>query len=148
MVSGSQATLEAEMTDKSDQEALTGQLADTVAWIKGSEMDRAVTYVERGRSHQSLSNAELFERWKFAATEVARDMISEENRAVENDLKAEIDLRGLVPPWEAVKDVLADALKQFVDRMRREDPAWLVRFEEHLVGNAADFKAKKQSSEN
>lgn len=139
------------MTDKPSQEAPTAIVADAVAWIKGSEMDRAVAYVHRGRAHFSLSDAELFERWKAAVAEVARDWVSEENRAVENDLKAEIDLRGLAPPWDAVKDVLADALKRFtehVGRMQREDPDRLARLENHFVGNAADFKAKKQSSEN
>src|ERR1700721_2772169 len=105
--------------------------ADGVAWIRSAEVGQTANYLKRGRNHASMPGYAILDRWKFAVQELAADPAfgadpgSAHPRPAENQLKAEIEVRRLAAPIDAVKadvEALTAGFIQTLERLMRDNP--------------------------
>lgn len=91
------------------------------AFLQSKSMNEAADYVARGRAHQGEGSEVLKDRW----IEAFRLWAADHNQAKPmDDLRAELELRGEEPPYEAVKAEL-DAVTAKLAAMEFDDEAKL-----------------------
>jgi hypothetical protein len=86
----------AAVTQKLESEVRTIMLS----WLESASVDTVADYVSRGRRFACLGEDGLLEKWKVAFKAMAAQPSSESARADSRDLGAEIEYRGLKPPYE------------------------------------------------
>jgi hypothetical protein len=122
---------------------------DIESWLASNSVDRVANYVARGRRHSSLQDDPLFEAWKSAMRAMAADPFSKERRMHEDDLVAEIKLRGLTVPYEDVKDafekLISSAVKMAETLSQYPDDA--ERINEEIVKDIQEFKNKRDRAQ-
>jgi hypothetical protein len=87
--------------------------------------DRIADYAARGRKHEHLEDQMLVLEWVLAVREMAEDVRDYKRKAVEDDLKSELQMRGMEPPLELVRDELDRYCAKFnraIEEMRFNDP--------------------------
>jgi hypothetical protein len=120
---------------------------DVLSWLESKQVDRTAAYAQRGRRHSGLGNEGLIEAWKTAFRALAKDPHNDDRRAEEQDLQAEIELRGLVAPYVEVMD----AIKEFVAAGKRaaedleQDPEAGKRADEILTRELTEFKNRSKN---
>ena len=125
--------------------------AELISWLHGSQLDNAVDYIRRGRKHTGLSTEALFAAWEAKFRGMADDPFSTELLAEETDLAAEIELRGLAPPYERVEEPMSRfiaALDAQFELMKLNAPELYAGANQGLAREIAEFKAKKLRSNN
>jgi hypothetical protein len=85
---------------------------DLVSMLLAGQMDFAADYVRRGRAHRNLTDAELREEWKAAFRAHSQEPRPGLLRRTLQDFQAELDLRKLDPPFDAVREDLDRAAHQ------------------------------------
>lgn len=123
---------------------------DFTAWMRSNEMDRISAYLQRGRFYSSLSDEVLTDRWILAAREMCLDAVSPGKRQIECDLKAELDLRGIAAPFDAIEAellVLHQRFAEGIERLRQESPTELARVDAELTELVEDFQHRKGASQ-
>jgi hypothetical protein len=129
--------------------APTSEYDDFLGWLESTRLDRVADYVQRGRRNVSLSNDVLFEAWKQTMRSIAEDP-NPELIAREQDLVAEIEVRGLVAPYAEVKDAIEAVLSraaQYVEKLA-QDPQEDEHLSEEIERGVAEFKEKRDQSRN
>jgi hypothetical protein len=110
-----------------------------------------MAYLQRGRFHAHLSDESLIDQWISAAHDMCLDASSAQKQQTESDLKAELDLRGLAAPFDALQTELQILHQRFADgieRLRRDNPEEFARVNAQLAGLVGDFQERKASSQN
>ena len=101
--------------------------SDLEAWLASNRVDDTADYMTRGRKHSNLPDNKLFEAWKSAVRAMAAQPGAAEHRALHTDLSAEIELRGLKAPREAVREALEkfrSSVGESADRLKRDPDEW------------------------
>ena len=83
-----------------------GEMVD--AFLQHELMEEAAAYLRRGRRFATLPSDELRARWVAAFKEL-RTRGSEACKQEISDLEAELRMRGIDPPFDAVRDELEAA---------------------------------------
>ena len=103
---------------------------DLLSWLASCDADYTADYLNRGRSYGALSVDELSAQWVISFREIAADIQNAKARSLNSELKYEMDLRLIKPPYDLVRDELntiAAATAAFFEQLKREDP---VRYDE------------------
>jgi hypothetical protein len=112
---------------------------DVIAFLAADRMEKTRAYVERGRLFSRLDQEALEARWIQTFEATAADP-STENRALNNDLSSEFELRSLEPPYGKVKDAIdlfAAKAAAAMAEIQQSDPA---RHEEIQLDLLAEFE--------
>jgi hypothetical protein len=99
------------------------------AFLKDSDMDDTASYLGRGRRHQTMTDAEVQDRW----ASLFKDWVSGglgRNQDLE-DIRSEQGLRNLMPPYERVLDEVA-AMKAMVKERISTNPNLRTAVEDYL----------------
>jgi hypothetical protein len=121
---------------------------DLVSMLMAEQMDFAADYVRRGRAHRNLTDAELSETWRAAFTAHSHVPLPGHLRGTLRDFHAELDLRQLAPPFDAVRedlDRLTAAAMETLERLRA-DPERFEDVEKELQADLTAFKEKRDQS--
>lgn len=110
--------------DEKDEMRLTVE-----AFLQDKSMNEAADYVARGRAHKDEEIGVLKERWIESFKLWAADPAQVRRM---NDLKAEIELRGEEPPYEAIEAEL-EAVTARVAAIKASDEAKIAFGEEVLA---------------
>jgi hypothetical protein len=123
---------------------------DVELFLANEQVDQIADYASRGRIYERLTDGELAEKWIHGFRLVADAPSDERRRAIETDLRAEFQLRGIEPPYDLVRSeinrVVEDMSSGF-EIMTRDDPDAVDEMNEELQQDIADLKARiKQSN--
>lgn len=124
--------------------------ADVRSFIESGQIDKIADYAKRGRLYAQLTDGELSEDWRQAVRVMAKDPFSFEPRRIEDDLRAEINLRGLQPPFDSVKEAFEEFISkvgEFHEELKKR-PDDYQRANEELVRDIDEFKASRERSKN
>src|SRR3954452_5676708 len=94
---------------------------DTETLRANMTSDRIGDYAARGRKHQHLEDQMLVLEWVLAVREMADDVRDYKKKAIEDDLKSEMQMRGMEPPFELVRNELDRYCAEFdkaIEEMR------------------------------
>jgi hypothetical protein len=111
---------------------------EMLSFLQKQKSDAAIAYVTRGRAFKNSDVEILKTRWVEIVGEMAE--LNHTNAVERDDIEAELTLRGVEPPAEAVNmeramaNMVADLL-----RMRTEEPAKFKKMEEFVGAAALDF---------
>jgi hypothetical protein len=97
---------------------------DLGSMAESDRLDRVANYIHRGRKHQGLSNEVLLDAWKQGMQALAKE-ISDHNFKIHEDLQSEIELRGLAPPYDDVKEAFEEfcsKIAEGLEELKRADP--------------------------
>ncbi|WP_213741906.1 hypothetical protein [Bradyrhizobium sp. dw_411] len=75
---------------------------DVLGWIQSERIDDVAEYAARGRKYAALSDEEAKSQWVHAFQSLANDFVKSQWWQIQIDLSAELELRGLEPPYEQV----------------------------------------------
>jgi hypothetical protein len=121
----------------------SGDLQQQVhAFLRDSQLEKNAEYASRGRAYRGLSDSELSDKWCAAFTAFADSPSDRDVGRLENDLAAELDLRGLELPLAMVADAW-DRFKAQSDAAfseAKKDPDRFAQIEQDLVDDFAKFK--------
>lgn len=123
----------------------------TDAWIASAEMDRTTAYVIRGRAFREQSDTDLLSQWKAAFEAFAEDLGCRSKAMAESDLKSEVLLRGLVPPFGEVQDalnLLSLTFESAMAKLAAERPDELRRLETGLMQMVDRFQQDPNRGQN
>jgi hypothetical protein len=123
---------------------------DVLSFLGDQRIDQVADYANRGRRHRDLSDAWLLETWLAAFRTMAANPLSEQARADEIDLAAELQLRGQLVRYDLVEDEL-DAYIAKVDKLsalKRGDPNEWHRINDELTRDIVEFKARRDTNKN
>jgi hypothetical protein len=73
-----------------------------IGWASSQAADRLADYVARGRKHQPMSTDQLIHAWIDAFRSMVNDVRNRQKRSLQEELKAELLLRGTEPPYGSV----------------------------------------------
>ena len=121
---------------------------DIASMFLAEQMDFAADYVKRGRAHRNLTDAELNEAWKAAFRAHSHEPRPGPLRRTLQDFQAELDLRQLAPPFDAVQedlDRLKTAATEAFERLRA-DPERLEEVDKDLRADLIAFREKRDRS--
>jgi hypothetical protein len=119
---------------------------DVEGFAANNRIDRVADYAARGRCHRNLSEPALDEVWVAAFTEMAIHPADPDRRHAVNDLDAEFELRGRLPPLLRVReyqDQYARAIFGAFASMSDEERAAANR---DLQRDIDEFKARRDKS--
>ena len=123
---------------------------DVELFLANEQVDQIVDYASRGRLYERLTDGELAEKWIHAFRLFADAPSDERRRAIEIDLKAEFQLRGIEPPYDQVRSEInriVDSMSSGLETMKRDDPDMVDEMNEEFQHDIADLKARiKQSN--
>lgn len=120
---------------------------DLVALFMAQQLDLTEDYVRRSRAHRDLTAADLTEAWKGAYGAYARDPASDPLKAAMIEYQAELDLRGMAVPFEAVQQDMKK-LQTLVVALTATDPVRVAEIGRNLGPEIAAFKARRDRSKN
>ena len=118
---------------------------DLVSMLLAGQMDFAADYVRRGRAHRNLTDAELREEWKAAFRAHSQEPRPGLLRRTLQDFQAELDLRKLDPPFDAVRedlDRLTAAATATFEQLRA-DPERFEDVDKDLRADLTAFREKR-----
>ena len=107
-------------------------------FLRKQKAETAMDYVNRGRAFEKSDAEVLKARWVEIVGEMAE--LNHANAIERDDIEAELTLRGVEPPAEAVDleramtNMVADLI-----RMRDEEPAKFKKMEQFVGAAALDF---------
>jgi hypothetical protein len=116
--------------------------------LLAKEVDFAADYVRRGRAHRNLTNVEVREAWVAAFRAYSREPGPGPLQSALQDFQAELDLRGIAPPFDAVQvdlNRLVEAAKRVSEQLRA-DPERLEDINRDLRVEIAEFKVARDQS--
>ena len=73
-----------------------------IGWVSSQAADRLADYVAQGRKHQHMSTDQLTGAWIDAFRLMVNDVRNHQRRNLQEELKAELLLRGTEPPYGSV----------------------------------------------
>jgi hypothetical protein len=73
-----------------------------IGWVSRQAADRLADYVDQGRRHQHMSTEQLMHAWIDAFGSMVNDVRNHQKRNLQEELKAELLLRGTEPPYGSV----------------------------------------------
>lgn len=121
---------------------------DMEAWLVSEQANAAADYAARGRKHQTLSADELIGAWVQAFRSLATKFQDRDSRIAEADLKSELLLRKIEPPYDVVKDDLdrlTNSAADAIDKLKAEDPGHFDRVNKEIEGDVAVFRAEREN---
>jgi hypothetical protein len=107
-------------------------------FLRKQKAETAMDYVNRGRAFAQSDAEALKARWVEIVGEMAE--LNHSNAVERDDIEAELTLRGVEPPAEAIDleramtNMVADLI-----RMRDEEPAKFKKMEQFVGADALDF---------
>jgi hypothetical protein len=123
---------------------------DLSGYLASKTLDEDAQYVARGRMHRQLSKEELIAKWAAAFRRMADEPLDRCLRSSEEDLAAELRLRGIEPPYKSMGkhfERWKAAAVELIEQLRH-DPQ---RFEEigrGLADEVEEFKSVRDKSKN
>ena len=120
---------------------------DMEAWLVSEQANEAAEYAARGRKHQSLSTNDLTGAWVQAFRRLAAKFQDGDLRIDEVDLRSELLLRNIDPPYDLVKDDLGrltNAAADAIEELQLEDPGHFDRVNEEIENDVATFRAGRE----
>jgi hypothetical protein len=121
---------------------------DVEGFAANNRIDRVADYAARGRCHRNLSEPALNEVWIAAYREMAIHPTDPDRWHAVNDLNAEFELRGRMPPYLCVtehQDQYARAIFGAFAKMTDEERAAVNR---DIQRDIDDFKSRRDRSKN
>jgi hypothetical protein len=118
---------------------------DVEMFLAIQQVDQIADYASRGRVHERLTDQQLGKKWVGAFRRCAHAPSDEQRRAIENDLKAEFQLRSIEPPYEQVKleiDRIVAGISSGFEKMKRDDPDAVAEMAEEFEQDIADLKVR------
>ena len=118
---------------------------DVLSWLASCDADYTADYLNRGRPYGALSVDELAARWVTSFREIAADIQNIKARSLNSELKYEMDLRSIKPPYDLVRDefnTIVAATAAFFEQLKVEDP---VRYDEIATEVQRDLDAFKKT---
>jgi len=123
---------------------------DVELFWANEQADQIADYVTRGRIYERLTDGELAEKWIHAFKMFAAARSDQCRRAIETDLKAEFQLRGIEPPYDQVRSEINRVVKDMssgFEILKRDDPDAVDEMNDELQQDIVDLKARiKQSN--
>jgi len=116
---------------------------EMVAFLAESRMEQATEYARRGRRLKEAAAEKLKDGWKIAFKKYAAAPTDPMWRLVVGELQAEMELRGVEPPFEDVKPEM-DALTALAQKVAQEILADPIRTQEIGEGLLEDIEAMKR----
>jgi hypothetical protein len=124
---------------------------DLLAMMQAKAVDVAADYVRRGRAHRGLTDADLVAAWvaAFGAYSLDPDPARPPRSAL-NDFEAELNLRQIDPPFDAVREDLErlSAAAMHVFEQLKAAPDQHAEFERDLQLDLISFKARRDLRKN
>jgi hypothetical protein len=116
---------------------------EMVAYLESQRLEATASYVRRGRVLARLDDEDLRRQWALLFKLWIADYGSGRHDHQEReDIESELQLRGLVPPFDRVLDELAvmrEKSKAYTDELRR-DPERVERLEQSLIARLEAFR--------
>ncbi len=111
---------------------------DMLNFLQKQKSDAAIAYVTRGRAFKNTDAEVLKTRWVAIVGEMAE--LDHTNAIERDDIEAELTLRGVEPPAEAVdmERAMANMVADLI-RMRTEEPEKFQKMEQFVGPAALDF---------
>jgi hypothetical protein len=97
------------------------------AWLDHNSFKLMTNYVRRGRAYRGLSNESLIEAWVENMREHCRNPGEPNANRTQNDLDAEMELRGLEMPLMRVAadlEIRRQYLVKRVEEMKKDGKEW------------------------
>jgi hypothetical protein len=79
---------------------------DLLSWVQSEAVDGTAAYAARGRKYAGLSDEEARSQWVNAFRALANDFVKSPWWHIQSDLRSELELRGLEPPYRLVQEDL------------------------------------------
>lgn len=125
--------------------------ADIAGWASSGSTDRVALYAGRGRQHQHITDIKLNATWVLAFERLANDFANSKLREEEGDLKSEMTLRKMEPPYEQVKE----ALEQYIEKttkllkaIEKNDPTKYRELNADMEADISQFKSDRDRPQN
>jgi hypothetical protein len=119
-------------------------LEDTlVAFMTSEGLDRTADYARRGRRFNGLDADDLNTRWIAAFRVWAANP---RDRAESDDLEAELQLRGLKPPYDRVRKEFDALIAAAEAVMAGNNPKRSLELSVELLRNLVEFVRKTKNS--
>ena len=118
---------------------------DLEMFLASQQLDQIADYASRGRVHERLTDQQLAKNWINAIRQRAHASSNEQREAIESDLKAELQLRRIEPPYDQVKlelDRIEADISSRLEKMKRDDPRAVVEIAEEFEQDIADLKVR------
>jgi hypothetical protein len=115
---------------------------EMLAYLESLRLGTTAKYVRRGRSLAQIDDEELRARWVRLFKLWIADYGSEHNHQEREDIESELQLRGLVPPFERVPGELAvmrEKWQAYTDALLR-DPERVEQMEQSLIARLEAFR--------
>jgi hypothetical protein len=122
---------------------------DVLSWLASSDADYTADYLNRGRPYGALSADELSARWVTSFREIAADIQNIKARYLNSELKYEMDLRSIKPPYDLVRDefnTIAARTAAFFEQLKEEDPVRYDEIEVEVQRNLDAFKKTRNDT--
>jgi hypothetical protein len=104
--------------------------------------------MRRGRTHTILSSDDLIAQWISSIKGMADAPFDKGTRTINNDLEAELSLRGMEPPYERARQCLAKytaIMSGEIERIRGNQEEW-EQLMDDLVKDLQTFKNERDKS--
>jgi hypothetical protein len=115
---------------------------EIVAYLQSQRLDETARYVRRGRLLVGLDDEELRRQWVLLFKQWIAEYGSDHDHQERDDIESELQLRGLVPPFDRVTDELAvmrEKSKAYTDALLR-DPERVEQLEQSLIARLEAFR--------
>jgi len=111
---------------------------EMIDFLRQQKAEAAMAYVNRGRAFETTDVETLKARWVAILGEMAE--LDNTNAVERDDIEAELTLRGIEPPAEAVdmERAMANMVADLI-RMRDEEPDKFRKMEQFVGPAALDF---------
>ena len=119
-----------QITEESLKKMKPSTKNDVPSWLASSDADYTTDYLNRGRPYGALSVDELSAQWVTSFREIAANIQNIKARFLNSELKYEMDLRSIKPPYGLVRNefnTIVSATSAFFEQLKEEDP---VRYDE------------------
>ena len=133
------------VTDRQDDQSASQAALD---FIRSREVDRVADNMHRGRTHTMLSSDDLIAQWISSIKGIADAPFDKGARTINNDLEAELSLRGMEPPYERARQCLARyaaIMSGEIERIRGNQEEW-EQLMDDLVKDLQTFKNERDKS--
>ena len=133
------------VTDRQDDQSASQAALD---FIRSREVDRVADYMRRGRTHTMFSSDDLIAQWISSIKGMADAPFDKGARTINNDLEAELSLRGMEPPYERATQCLARytaIMSGEIERIRGNQEEW-EQLMDDLVKDLQTFKNERDKS--
>ena len=109
-----------------------------IDFLRQQKAEAAMAYVNRGRAFKESETDALKARWVEILGEMAE--LNNANAVERDDIEAELTLRGIEPPAEAVdmERAMANMVADLI-RMRAEEPDKFAKMQSFVGVEALDF---------